>query len=63
MKHLSLELEKLEERIAPGVCTPCGNHSKDSHNSKDSHKSKESHKSKDSHHSKEHHSKDKCGHK
>jgi hypothetical protein len=51
MKHLSLEIEKLEERIAPGVvCIPCCNQSKGSHDSKEKH-------------SKEDHSKGKCGHK
>lgn len=59
MRHLSLEIERLEERIAPGGFNPCGGgrHSK-SHHSK-SHHSK-SHHSK-SHHSKSHGSKHGCG--
>ena len=62
MKHLNLELEKLEQRIAPGGVTPpsgggsasggsghSGSHH--SHKSSKSHKSHKSHKSSKSHHS------------
>src|SRR6266566_4383348 len=54
MRHLNLELEKLEQRIAPGVVGGCGSHSKSGSKS-GSHGSK-SHGSK-SHGSKSHGSK------
>jgi hypothetical protein len=49
MRHISLQLQKLEERIAPGACCGCGTGG--------SHKSDKSHGSGKSHGSKSHGSK------
>jgi hypothetical protein len=61
MKHLCLEIEKLEERIAPGVCNPCysshDNHSKDSDNNKHSN-NKDEKDCENNQHSNNKHSKD-----
>jgi hypothetical protein len=63
MKHLNLQLERLEQRIAPGGCScDCGGGSKSggshkSHKSGGSHKSDKSGGSHKSHGSKSHGSK------
>jgi hypothetical protein len=56
MKHISLELQKLEERIAPGGCG-CGTGGSHKSGGSKSHGSGKSHGSDKSHHSKSHGSK------
>jgi hypothetical protein len=57
MKHINLELQKLEERIAPGGCCACGTGGSHKSGGSKSHGSGKSHGSDKSHGSKSHGSK------